>query len=193
MTTAPEVLASPETANAVVIERAATCSPPTHKALVKKAAAWLRNRKNCNVVFAELATQNNETPDAIGFHGAGGSILVECKCSRADYLADKIKIFRHYEDMGMGDARYFLAPKGMLKADELPEGWGLLEVSEHQTREIKEATHKPANKRAEVKMLMSAIRRLELSTAVFVRAEEENAKLRDDAGNGAPATQKGNQ
>ncbi len=122
-------------------------------------------------------TNDNETPDAIGFHGAGGSILVECKCSRADYLADKTKIFRHYEDMGMGDARYFAAPKGLLKPDELPDGWGLLEMSEHQTREIKEATHKPGNKRAEVKMLMSAIRRLEISTAVFVRAEEENDAL----------------
>ena len=59
----------------------------------------------------------------------------------------------------------------VLKPDELPDGWGLLEVGEHQIREIKEATHKPANKRAEVKMLMSAIRRLEISTAVFVREE----------------------
>jgi len=156
---------------------AAPCSPPTHKFLVKKAAAWLRNRKNCNVVFAELATQNNETPDAIGFRGADGSILVECKCSRADFLADKNKIFRHYDDMGMGDARYFAAPKGLLKPGELPEGWGLLEITDGRTYETKEATHKPTNKRAEVKMLMSAIRRLELSTAVFVRAEEENIRI----------------
>lgn len=150
-------------------------SHPNHKTLVRKSAAWLRNRKNCNVVFAELATQNNETPDAIGFHGAGGSILVECKTSRADYLADKNKIFRHYEEMGMGDARYFAAPKGLLKPDELPEGWGLLEITDGKTYETKQATHKEANKRAEVKMLMSAIRRLEISTAVFVRAEDENA------------------
>lgn len=154
-------------------------SPPNHKTLVKKASAWLRNRKNCGVVFAELATQNNETPDAIGFHGAGGSILVECKTSRADYLADKNKIFRHYEDLGMGDARYFAAPKGLIKPDELPEGWGLLEITDGRTYETKQATPKQANKRAEVKMLMSAIRRLEISTAVFVRAEEENAEVRD--------------
>lgn len=153
---------------------AAPGSHPNHKTLVKQAAAWLRNRKNCNVVFAELSTQNNETPDAIGFHVAGGSILVECKASRADYLADKNKIFRRCEEIGMGDARYFAAPKGLLKPDELPEGWGLLEMSEHQTREIKEANHKAANKRAEVKMLMSAIRRLELSTAVFVREEHND-------------------
>lgn len=151
---------------------------PSHRELVKRAGAWLRNRKNCGVVMEELATQNNETPDAIGFYGAGGSILVECKTSRSDYLADKNKIFRRFDEMGMGDARYFAAPKGIIRPDELLEGWGLLEVGEHQIREIKEATHKPANKRAEVKMLMSAIRRLEISTAVFVR-EEHNDKLTD--------------
>lgn len=151
---------------------------PSHRELVKRAGAWLRNRKNCGVVMEELATQNNETPDALGFYGAGGSILVECKCSRADYLADKAKIFRRCEEMGMGDARYFATPKGLVKPDELPEGWGLLEVGEHKIREIKEATNKPANKRAEVKMLMSAIRRLEISTAVFVR-EEHNVRMSD--------------
>lgn len=151
---------------------------PSHRELVKRAGAWLRNRKNCGVVMEELATQNNETPDALGFYGAGGSILVECKTSRADYLADKNKIFRRCEEMGMGDARYFATPKGLLKPDEVPDGWGLLEVGEHQIREIKEATHKPANKRAEVKMLMSAIRRLEISTAVFVR-EEHNPEFSD--------------
>lgn len=158
-----------------------TDSRPNHKTLVRKSAAWLRNRKNCNVVFAELATQNNETPDVIGFHGAGGSILVECKTSRADFLADKNKIFRHHEEMGMGDARYFAAPKGLLKPDELPEGWGLLEITDAdgRTYETKQATYKEANKRAEVKMLMSAIRRLEISTAVFVRAEEENSARPD--------------
>lgn len=151
---------------------------PSHRELVRRAGAWLRNRKNCGVVMEELATQNNETPDALGFYGAGGSILIECKTSRADYLADKIKIFRRCEEIGMGDARYFATPKGLLKPDELPEGWGLLEIGEHQIREVKEATHKPANKRAEVKMLMSAIRRLELSTAVFVR-EEHNGEWSD--------------
>ncbi|MES2367661.1 MAG: hypothetical protein V4563_17425, partial [Pseudomonadota bacterium] len=135
-----------------------TIYAPTHKSLVKKAGAWLRNRKNCGVVMEELATQNTETPDALGFHGAGGSILIECKVSRADYLADKNKIFRRCEEIGMGDSRYFAAPKGLLSPNELPDGWGLLEMTEGRTYETKQAVSKNANKRAEVKMLMSAIR-----------------------------------
>ena len=153
---------------------------PSHRELVKRCGAWLRSRKNCLVVMEELSTQNTETPDAIGFHGAGGSILVECKTSRADYLADANKIFRRCEAMGMGDVRYFATPKGLLKADELPEGWGLLEVGVHQIREAKEPVRKQADKCAEVKMLMSAIRRLEISSAVFVSREPDEPQERKE-------------
>jgi hypothetical protein len=141
----------------------------THKDLVRRVGAWLRGRKGCNVVMLELATKNSETPDAIGFHGAGCSILIECKASRSDFHADKDKWFRQFEDMGVGDVRYFAAPKGLLTPSDMPDGWGLLEVSEHQIREVCEPSPKAANKRAEVIMLTSAIRRLEISTAVYVQ------------------------
>ncbi len=42
-------------------------------------------------------------------------------------------------------------------------------MTEGRTYETKQAVAKNANKRAEVKMLMSAIRRLEISSAIFVR------------------------
>lgn len=76
--------------------------------------------------MAELSTANTETPDVIGWHGNGGSILIECKVSRSDFLADKNKVFRRDEDLGMGDVRYFAAPIGLLCADEMPAGWGLV-------------------------------------------------------------------
>lgn len=135
----------------------------THKRAVQRITNWLRNSKRCFVVMAELATQNNETPDCIGWYGSGGSLLVECKISRSDFHSDKGKNFRRYEEMGMGDLRYYAA--------DLPAGWGLLEIHEHCIKEVVEATHKTANKQCEVKMLMSAIRRLEISTAVFVQME----------------------
>ncbi len=143
----------------------------THKRAVQRITNWLRNSKRCGVVMAELATQNHETPDCIGWHGMGGSLLVECKTSRADFHADKQKNFRHYEEMGMGDLRYFATPPALLKPADLPEGWGLLEIHEHRIMEVVPAAPKPANKQCEVKMLMSAIRRLEISTAVFVQME----------------------
>lgn len=106
----------------------------THNQLVRRMAAWLKNTKRCLIVISELHTRTSETPDNIGFVGGGGSILVECKTSRADFASDAGKSFRRDEEQGMGDYRYFAAPAGIIAPHEIPAGWGLLEVNEHQVR-----------------------------------------------------------
>ncbi|MBE9581027.1 MAG: hypothetical protein IMF18_05350 [Proteobacteria bacterium] len=62
----------------------------------------------------------------------------------------------------------------MIDVSELPPMWGLLEVYESQIRiKHKGEFFEEANKTGEVALLTSVIRRLEISTAVFVRHEEE--------------------
>lgn len=139
----------------------------THPELVTLAEKWLW-RQGCGVVFAELSTlATPETPDAIGFRTTT-SILVECKASRADFLADKNKPFRRDPSRGMGDWRFYLTPKGLVTKDELPEGWGLIEVG----RSVRRTHGGPkgniwtsgqpftSNKAAEQALLYSALRRL---------------------------------
>lgn len=41
--------------------------------------------------------------------------------------------------MGVGDFRYYMAPPGIIKPDELPKNWGLLEVHSKIIRVIAEA------------------------------------------------------
>lgn len=144
----------------------------THKEACNRVARWLQNTAGCAVVMTERTTRVPETPDAIGWKGDGTSILVECKVSRSDFHADKAKIFRRIEDQGVGRHRYYAAPKGILTPEDMPDGWGLLEITDHHVRVRKPPTDKPANKTAEVSMLVSAIRRLELAATVFVRHEE---------------------
>jgi hypothetical protein len=149
----------------------------THKDLVRKARAWLENTMRCTVVMSELATRNTETPDSIGFYAGGGSILVECKASRADFLADKNKIFRREEERGMGDHRYFMVSAKLISPEEVPDPWGLIEIyPSERARIVKEAKLATTNKSAEITMLVSVLRRLEISTAVFVRHEEIKIK-----------------
>lgn len=102
----------------------------THADLVKIAGRWLRNTAGCSVVLEELcaATGNGENPDAIGWY-TGRTMLVECKVSRSDFLADRKKRFRANPERGLGLYRYFMAPKGLISVDELPARWGLLEVN----------------------------------------------------------------
>lgn len=148
---------------------------PTHKALTRRMSQYLKGNKHATVVFTELSTSTGETPDVIGWFGVSGgqSILIECKVSRSDFLADQQKSFRLLEESGVGDFRYFAAPCGVISPEEIPEGWGLFEVTQYRTHEVVKPAVKPADKRKECLMLISALRRLEISTAVFVREEND--------------------
>lgn len=148
----------------------------THKQAVKRVAAWLLNTKRYPVVMAERVCVNvNEQPDVIGWRGNGHSILVECKVSRSDFHADKDKAFRKFEEFGVGELRYYAAPRGVLTADDLPNGWGLLEIHEHRIMERIQPAPKAAQKQAEIAMLVAAMRRLEMAATVFVRHDEDTA------------------
>lgn len=143
----------------------------THKQAATRAAEWLRNSIGCNVVLRELSCMGTrEIPDALGFKG-GRSILVECKVNRSDFLADKNKGFRSEPEKGMGDTRYFACPPGLIDPSEVPNGWGLLFIHPRRIIIEKEPEGHESNKADEVKLLVAVIRRLEISTAVFVRQE----------------------
>ena len=145
----------------------------THKQLVRRIATWYKNRHQSCIVLAEFVTAAQEIPDVLVFQSGAHTVLLECKTSRSDFLSDKDKFFRRQEDYGMGEYRYYVAPHGMIQPEELPEGWGLYEVDERFVREKVKAEYKDANKKKECMMLMSALRRLEISTCVFVRQDTE--------------------
>jgi hypothetical protein len=128
------------------------------------AVAWLR-RYRCGVVLSEQACVSGEMPDAIGWKKACHSVLVECKASRADFLADREKPFRQRPELGVGCERYYFAPCGLIRAEELPEGWGLLEVRD---REIETAKRSAKTLRSatgfqyEMNLLLASLRRVEV-------------------------------
>lgn len=128
----------------------------THKALCTIGASWLIRNHKCRAVLVEKGTFCAEMPDAIGFY-ADKSFVIEAKTSRADFLADAKK--PHRGAGGMGLFRYYICPKGLISVDEIPEGWGLLYVTEKGiVRKIKEpfaAINR--DKDAEFLMLTSAL------------------------------------
>lgn len=136
----------------------------THTKLVAMAVWWLR-RYRCGVVLSEQACVSGEMPDAIGWKRACHSVLVESKVSRADFLADRCKPFRQTPEMGVGCERYYLAPRGRIRAEELPSGWGLLEVC---GREIERVKASAKNLRSaigfqnEMNLLLASLRRVEI-------------------------------
>lgn len=159
----------------------------THDELVARGARWLRTQ-GCNLVLREFTayTRYGEIPDVLAWR-AGTSVLLEAKASRADFLADRKKPFRVTPEHGMGDWRLYIAPAGMISADELPPGWGLLAVkgrtievlggnpgtyrmksygcTTRKDRLVCSWGHVPpfvGHKPSEASMLLSALRRLQL-------------------------------
>lgn len=104
-------------------------------------------------------------PDAIGWKGKCHSVMVECKISRADFLADAAKPWRVKPETALGCERYYLAPAGMIRPSELPKGWGLLEV---KSRKVTVAVRSKRNHRQpegfmnEMNLLLASLRRVEV-------------------------------
>lgn len=127
----------------------------THASLVAEAAKWLRER--CSVVMTELVT-TGEVPDAIGWRGVN-SFMIECKVSRADFLAEQR--FRHELRLGVGRFRYYLAPSGLLTNEKLPTKWGLLELTNYGICERRKSERfEDTDTEHEIGMLLSALRRI---------------------------------
>lgn len=99
----------------------------THAELVERAEAYLWSA-GCGLVLREFGTlYTSEIPDVIGWR-ATISMVIECKASRSDFLADARKPFRATPEAGMGNWRFYLTPPYLVQPQELPAGWGLLEV-----------------------------------------------------------------
>lgn len=136
----------------------------THSDLVQSAVRWLRSYR-CGVILSEQACASGETPDAIGWKRACHSVVVECKVSRGDFLVDREKPFRQRQKMGMGCERFYLAPAALVRAEELPAGWGLLEYRNRKVSIVHPAAHNLRSAlgfRYEMNLLLASLRRVEI-------------------------------
>jgi hypothetical protein len=135
-----------------------------HAFLVARAVEWLR-RYRCGVVLSEQACVSGEMPDAIGWKRSCHSVLVECKISRADFLVDRNKPFRVKPQLGVGSERFYLVPKDLVKVEELPRGWGLLEYHNRSielVRASKKNLRSDEGFRCEMNLLLASLRRVEI-------------------------------
>lgn len=136
----------------------------THAQLVERAVRWLRSYR-CGVVLSEQACVSGEMPDAIGWKKASHSVLVECKISRADFLADRDKPCRLKPEKGVGSERFYLTPPNLIKVEELPVGWGLLECLRERIEMIRASVKNlrtAVGFRYEMNLLLASLRRVEV-------------------------------
>lgn len=155
----------------------------THAELVERAVRWLRNSQGCHAVIHELVTSAGEIADALGWKSHGCSILIECKTSRADFYADRKKPSRTIPELSIGTERYYLTPPGLLHPEDLPEGWGLLEVRGKTIRTVIKAVENghlaDDGVRREIQILLSLIRRVEIRIGPMTLREFLSYENRD--------------
>jgi len=141
----------------------------THSDLINLALKWCRSRHRCKLVFAELSTRRTRKiiPDVLGFKPSGDSVLIECKTSRSDFMADRNKKHKG-KHRGPGLERWYLTSGHLVEPGEVPSGWGLAEVKAgrvyvKRVPQVTNRDHKsPTRRRDELSMLMAVIRRHEL-------------------------------
>lgn len=136
----------------------------THAQLVQKAVEWLRGYR-CGVILSEQVCLSGEMPDAVGWKRACHSVLVECKISRADFLADRDKPFRQKPKIGLGCERFYLAPGELLRQEVLPTGWGLLECHKGKVAIVRPSDRNlrtAVGFRFEMNLLLASLRRVEI-------------------------------
>lgn len=70
-------------------------------------------------------------------------VAYEIKVSRSDFLSEIRNPDKRRQALELSNEFYFVAPKGLLKTEEMPEECGLMEVDENlKTRIVKRAPHR---------------------------------------------------
>jgi hypothetical protein len=136
-----------------------------HAQLIRVAERWLR-KQGCRIVLSEQTADSGEVPDAIGWRANCHSIVIECKVSRGDFLCDQHKRARQRPGQAMGCERLYLAPAGLIRAEEVPDGWGLLAAHKSEVEVVVRPKSNSKLKKkallAEMALLLASLRRVEV-------------------------------
>jgi hypothetical protein len=141
-------------------------SEAKHAQLVERAVEWLRYTYRCGIILSEQSCASGEVPDVIGWRGSCQSVVVECKVSHCDFLADANKPFRLKPEEGLGSRRFYMAPAGLIAREELPKHWGLLECKGRQVQMSvkpgKQDLRSAVGLMKEMNLLLASLRRVEV-------------------------------
>lgn len=121
----------------------------------------------------------NNVVDSVAFNlypsGKHGHLLMvfEVKVSRSDFKAELKKPWKRMDAVKLADEFYFVAPKNMLKPDEIPHDSGLFEVAEDGTVRKRVSPPKPPWNAKRSNMLPRGI-----MAAIMRKMDPEHARQR---------------
>lgn len=154
----------------------------THRELCELAAKWLKKDLRCTISIHE-PKGISENPDAIGWRYSWGnaanegSILVECKTSRADFKKDFSKAFRIEPEKGIGNWRYYMCPTDVIKVDEIPDKWGLVYVNEKRKLKVIKHPYKDSLRKSKYQIINTENERYLLTRWLSKTEEPEKVMM----------------
>lgn len=102
--------------------------PMSHATLTDHVVAFFFTM-GFRIVCKEMHSRVREVPDIYAVDRTG-SVVVEVKSTRKDFLADANKTFRQRPKEGLGRWRFYASYEGIVNIEDLPPKWGLIWVNE---------------------------------------------------------------
>ena len=115
-----------------------------HKHLKTQSLYWLKEKMTdlCDNEVKLFYRKNRFKADALGINMKRKEArIIEVKATRADFLRDEV-LHSDYGYHQMVHYAYLLTPEGLLSIEEVPKGYGLLEMDEYDKIVVKKAIQK---------------------------------------------------
>lgn len=110
-----------------------------HEHLKTQALYWLKGKMTdlCANEVKLFIRRKRLKADALGINvKRKESRIIEVKVSRSDFLRDEV-LHEPYGYHAIADYAYLMTPVGLLSNDEIPKGYGLIEIDEFDTITVK--------------------------------------------------------
>lgn len=98
--------------------------------------------------------------------------MIEVKASRADFLRDKM-IHSEFGYHSIVDYAYIMTPEGLLKNEEIPKGYGLLEVDPYDNITVRKNPVRNPKKALTIETLIKRTGRAATNTVLFQQLSKE--------------------
>ncbi|MGJ9385514.1 hypothetical protein [Salipaludibacillus sp. CF4.18] len=156
---------------------------PLHKYFKQQSLYWLKNKMTdlCANEVKLYARRKKLKADALGINfKRKESRIIEVKISREDFLRDEV-LAASYGYHAIADYAYLMTPVGLLSKEEIPIGYGLLEMDEFDTIKVRRNPTRNPKPILKLDTLVKRTARAATNAVLFQELTKENKDLTDGA------------
>ena len=146
-----------------------------HEHVKRQALYWLKEKMTdlCANEVKLFVRRKKLKADALGINiKRKESRIIEVKISRSDYLRDEV-LFSSNGYHAICDYAYIITPVGLLSIEELPKGYGLLEIDDFDTITVRKKPVRNPNPLLTLDTLIKRTGRAATNAVLFQQLSKE--------------------